>query len=368
LILDNRNAKLRVGIVGCGRIASEFEDLSKAHPASIAGAFTEIGDTELVAATNRGKARLVKFGKRWGVNALYHDYRKMIERESLDIVAIATHPPLHEDIVDAACSAGVKGIFCEKPMALDLLDCDRIIQSIEQAGVRLVVNCTRRFSGRYEAVKRLVEGKELGELVHMVGHCQGVKPIPEWVAETEGPLLHDAVHLLDIMRFFAGSSESLIGTARNPTKRFRVEDTSHAVIRFANGVEGITVVDEMSEYSDFSLELNFTRGRVRLGSFCEGMWKNKLNEINEKDWWQHLEPFPLPEPAWSGTGILHAVKNLVTAIRENSVIRCDAYDGRAAVELIMAIYESQRRNGTRIHLPLKSGPSSLLGLRNDGIL
>ncbi len=366
--MDTNNKKLRVAIVGCGRAASEFEELSDEHPASIAGAFAEIKDTEIVAAANRGKERLYIFGKRWGVDALYHDYREMIERESPDIVAIATHPPLHEDIVEAACSNGVKGIFCEKPIALDLEDCDRIIQQTKRADVKLVVNCMRRFSGQYEAVKQLVKTKALGDLVHMVGHCQGIKPIPEWVADTEGPLLHDAVHLLDIMRFFAGNAESLIGTARNPTKRFRVEDTGFAVIQFENGVEGLVVVDEMAEYSDFSIELNFTRGRIRLGTFCEGMWKSTLDNNNENGWWQHLEPSPLPEPAWSGTAILNSATNLVKAIKENAVIRCDAYDGRAAVELIMAIYESQRVNGSRIHLPLKTGPSSLLTLQNDGIL
>lgn len=93
--------KMRVGIVGCGRIASEFEDLASEHPASIAGAFAAIGNTELVAAANRGQQRLESFGKRWGVQALYQDYRDMIARESLDIVAIATHPPLHAEIVEA---------------------------------------------------------------------------------------------------------------------------------------------------------------------------------------------------------------------------------------------------------------------------
>ena len=236
------------------------------------------------------------------------------------------------------------------------------------AGAQLLVNCTRRFDGRFEAIRRLAETGELGRLIHMVGHCQGVKPFPEWVADTEGPLLHDAVHLFDIMRFFAGDAESLIGTARNPTKRFRFEDTSHAVIQFAHDVEGIAVVDEMAEYCEFALELNFTRGRIRLGSFAEGMWVSIPDENSERDWWQHLEPRPLPDPAWPGTGMLRAAGNLVQAVQDGAAIRCDVHDGRASVEIITAIYASQLQDGARIRLPLPDGPSPLEELQSGQLL
>ena len=364
---------LRVGIVGCGRIAWEFEDKSKEHPASIAGGFDALDETCVVAACNRGRERLERFGKRWGVAALYQDFREMLRSEALDIVVAATHPPLHVDIVEAACENGVKGIFCEKPMALDLADCDRIVRAVERSQTKLLVNCSRRFGGIFESVRRLTEGCELGQLVHMVGHCQGVKPYPEWVADTEGPLLHDAVHLLDLMRFYAGDVESLIGVAKNRTRRFRVEDTSHAILEFKNGVEGIVVSDEMAEYSDFSLELNYTNGRICLSNgYATGMWTTVPNPANTKSGvdskWRQLSEHPLPEPAWKGTNMLWAVRTLVDAVLNGAPLRCDARDGRAAVELIMAIYESQAIDGGRVQLPLEGGPSSLEKLRTMGIL
>ena len=84
----------RVGIMGCGRIASTMEDESDVHPISIAGAFEALPNTEIVAGCNRGAAKLHAFGERWGVGALYHDYREMLAQEDLDIVCVATHPPL----------------------------------------------------------------------------------------------------------------------------------------------------------------------------------------------------------------------------------------------------------------------------------
>jgi len=361
-------AKLRVGVVGCGRVASEFEEHSVEHPASIAGAFACLDETVLVAAANRGAERLERFGKRWGVSALYRDYREMLARERLDIVAVATHPPLHPDIVEAACAAGARGIFCEKPMALELEGCDRIVRAADRHGVKLLVNCSRRFSGLHEAVRRIALSGELGKLVHLVGHCQGAKPVPEWEAATEGPLLHDAVHLMDLMRFYAGDAESLVATASSPTRRFRVEDTSSAIIRFPGGVEGVAVVDEMAEYADFSLELDFTRARVRLGSFAQGLWRSVPVEGCENGFWQQLAPSELPLPAWPGTNMLNAARNLVDAVLRDAVIRCDARDGRASVELVMAIYASEAHGGTRVPLPLAPGPSPLATLRERGVL
>src|SRR6187401_3504683 len=146
----------RVGIVGTGRIASSMEDQSDVHPITITGAFEALPNTKVVAGCNRGEKGLQAFGQRWGVTALYHDYREMLQRENLDIVAVATHPPLHPEIVVAACEAGVKGIFCEKPMALSLGECDQILNACAKSGTKLLVNCSRRWSGQFEAVRQLI--------------------------------------------------------------------------------------------------------------------------------------------------------------------------------------------------------------------
>ncbi len=362
--------KMRVGIVGCGRIASLFEDWFSDYPVSIAGAFDQLEETELVAACNRGEERLKRFGERWHVNALYRDYTELLAKEPLDILAVATNPPSHCDIIQCACAAGVKGIFCEKPMALNLADCDKIIESVNHAGVKLLVNCSRRFNGDYESARRIVMNQELGALIQIVGHCQGIKPTPDWCSDTEGPLLHDGVHLFDIMRFFAGTAESLIGSVTNKTRRFRFEDTSHSVIKFKNGVEGIALVDEMAAYGDFSVALNFSHGRIVLGDRnCSGLYRAKPDPSSREEGVirSGLQRSPLPEPAWPGTSMRYAARNLVEAVLHDVPIRCDAYDGRAAVEIITAIYEAQLTDG-RVCLPLQTQSSPLEQLRANGVL
>jgi len=354
----------RVGVIGCGRIASIMEDSSNVHPVTIAGAFASLPNTKIVAAANRGEERLHAFGKRWGVCALYRDYQKMLREEELDIVCVATHPPLHAEMVIAATEAGVKGIFCEKPMALSLAECDSMIEACEQAKTKLLINCTRRWSGHYEAVKRLIEEGALGELLHIVAHCQGCKPFPAWQAEHEGPLLHDAVHTFDILRFFAGDIEWVLGTATRKTDQFRVEDTSYSILKFKEGMSGVVIVDELTEYERWDVELQFTKGKVYIGPKFE-IWTSRQAKTAE-GWWYELAQGEFPKPAWTEPPIQVAAKDLVLAIEQDKECRCTGYDGRASIEIIMAIYESERRMNAKVYLPIGTSESALEILRREG--
>ena len=356
----------RVGLIGTGRIGSEFEDRFGEHPVSIAGAFSALPECELVAGCNRGRERLERFGQRWGVTALYHDFREMLARERLDIIAIATPPGLHREQVIAAAEAGAKGIFCEKPMALSLGACDDMIAACAQHDCRLLVNCSRRWSGLFEAVRRDAEAGRWGRLLHLVGYCQGCKPLPDWEAEHEGPMLHDAVHMYDIMRFFAGDVRWVLGTAeRRYRQDLRVEDTALGLLQFASGAQGVTIVDELTEHSHFRLELHFERGLVTLGGEQRAQQAVRSEDVAE-DWWWRLAEDTLPPPAWEGTPILNAAQDLVACLQTGQTPRCTGADGRAALEVIMGFYESERRGHEQVHFPLDEPRAMLEVLREEG--
>jgi predicted dehydrogenase len=362
--------KYRVAVVGTGRVGALWES-DPPTGISHAGAFALLPECALVAGANRGRARLEEFGRRFGVTALYTDYGAMLAEVRPAIVCVATHPGSHAAIVEAAVAAGARAIFCEKPMALDMADTDRIIAACERGGVLLSVNHSRRWYPIYQKARELLRGGAIGELVAMTGYCQGGKPAPRWQSELEGPLLHDATHLFDMLRFFAGDARWVAATAsRRVHRAYPVEDDSSALIGFDNDVTAITQVNELSAYTRFEVELHGTNGAMRLGN--DGHWigrptpihvENPPAEHPEFEWqrlrWEPLEAEPGP-PAF-----LLAARELVDALEGRVALRSTGADGRASMEIIEAIYESQRRGCAPVALPLAPGGAALAALARE---
>lgn len=359
----------RVGFVGTGRIASTLEDEFTIHPVSIAGAFVALPDVQIVAACSRAWEGLRRFGERWHVGALYQDYRQMLQAEPLDIVVVATPPEYHPEIVIAAAESGAKGIFCEKPMALSLGECDAMLEACERRGVKLLVDFTNRWTTQYAAIQQLITSGEMGSLLHLVGYSQGCKPHPEWEAKTQGPLLHDAIHVIDAMRLFGGDVEAVLGTStRRKHKHLNVEDTSYALLRFTNGGDGMLLSDELTEYCRIELELHFERGVVRTdGGLGGGLWRSQPSPV-EQGWWAELRPSEFSIPATDDTSMLAAARDLVQCIGSERAPRAHRRAGRADVEIIMAIYESQRQGNQWVKLPLPRAERMIDVLRQEALL
>jgi predicted dehydrogenase len=361
----------RAGLVGCGRIGTLWET-DPPTPVTHAGALAVLPQTQLVAGSSRGRAHLDHFGKQWGVDALYLDYREMLEKERLDIVCIATHPGLHRPIVEAAVAAGAKGIFCEKPLALSLEDGDAIVRVCKEAGCVLSVNHSRRWDPAHLKAKALIDSGAIGELVSLFGICQGVKPFPAWVADEEGPLLHDAVHLFDLFRLFGGEAESVMGTALRRQHPFPVEDDSHAIFEMRDGdkaLSAVAMVNERTRYYRFEIQIQGTEGMIVLANAGNEFWQgvDRTNRINEPDArieWFELEQqaFP-PVPETSTIG--DAVAELVQCMETGATPSSPGEDGVASLEMVMGVYESQRQ-GKPVSFPLVERASSLYRLRAEG--
>jgi len=363
-------SKYRVAVVGTGRVGALWES-DPPTGISHAGAFFVQPDCELVAGANRRRDRLEEFGRRFGVGGLYSDYDEMLRSERPDIVCIATHPGSHADIVDSALRNGARAIFCEKPMALDLADCDRIIAACTAQGVLLSLNHSRRWYPAYRHAAELIRGGAIGDLISITGYCQGGKPSPAWQSEFEGPLLHDATHLFDLMRWFAGDVEWLAATARRRQHRaYPVEDESTALLSFHSGVTAVALVNERTEYMRFEIDLQGTTGTLRLGNdtatiaYAKPVVIEAARAETPDFEWQVLEPAPLPDlPAPPAFAL--AARELIDALEGRATISSTGIDGRASIEIIMAIYESQRRGNAPVQLPLPVGPSPLAALARE---
>lgn len=361
----------RAGLVGCGRIGALWET-DPAKPLTHAGALSLTPGVQLVAGSSRGQEHLEWFGQRFNVTALYQDFRRMFAEQQLDVVAIATHPGLHRAIVEAAVGSGVRGILCEKPLALNLQDADAIVEACRGAGCVLAVNHSRRWNPAWIKGRELVQGGAIGKVVSLFGVCQGIKPYPAWTADEEGPLIHDAVHTFDQFRAFAGNPLSVVGTAVKRWQPFRVEDDSQAIFEFEGGVSAVALVNELTRYSRFELEVQGTQGVLLLSERGHRLYRDVrlaggLKEPDPRtEWWAIEEvPFPALPPAPS---ILWAAEDLIRCMETGKRPNSTGEDGVASLEMCMGIYESQLRGNTRVDFPLASRDSQLYRLRALGHL
>ena len=110
----------------------------------------------LVAGVNRGRDKLVDFGQRFDVSALYHDYRQMLREVAPDICIITTHPQHHAEMVTAcAAEPTTRAIICEKPMARTSEEAEQMIQAARESSAILMPAMCLRFWPEWKFIKEV---------------------------------------------------------------------------------------------------------------------------------------------------------------------------------------------------------------------
>ena len=349
----------RVGIIGCGNIAN-------AH----AKAYLKLG-LRIVAACDIDNKKLTSFKERYGVKRTYVDYNKMLKREELDIVSICTWPTLHCEMTIAAAEAGAKGIFCEKPMALNLKEADMMLEACRKAGSKLLIGHIRRYMTIYNKAKEIVTSGIVGEVTFIHGM-------------TVGDLMSDGTHLIDLVRFIIGDRKVrwVFGQVDLYEKRKRyghyVEDAAIGYFEFENNVRAFIEVSQLtgsqvsvgnvgftkeSIFKDLARaqKINWWRGGVKYctihvmgteGRVEVGEWekpKIKYKGKGDSDWRSPLvkerDPF------------VEEVRDLIRSIEEDTDPLSSGEQARNTLEVIMAIYESAyRREVTLLPLEIDYNP------------
>jgi predicted dehydrogenase len=344
----------RAAIVGCGRKAATLDAEERCRtnysvpPDTHAGSYQRVPSVRLVAAADPNESKRQFMQARWGVQAVYADYREMLARERPDLVSVTTRAPLHAEVTIAAAEAGVRGILCEKAMTTSLRDADAMLDACRKAGATLVINHTRRWHPTYELVRRLVRENTIGEVRSLVGICPG-------------PIIHNGTHLFDIMRFLAGDGVWIAGRLRERPAGNHSEPADdrpgQTMVRFASGAIGFLDVDSAL---GFGVEVQGTTGRLIVDSAVEGVtlwtYRDPPRQDSPRAWYQggpcrervaqHLAPASSP-----GT-LVAAIEELIASVEGRGGTRSSGEDGRAALEMALAVYESDATGGTPVALPL----------------
>ena len=341
-------------------------------------AFVGLPEVDFVAVADDDPDGLSDVGARTGARSMYGDYREMLERERLDFVAVCPRwLDARAEMVIAAADAGVKGIFCEKPFARTLADADAMLEVCEQAGTRVAV-AHRRANPYEQRAKAMVERGAIGELQSLRGqgkcdHRSGAQD-----------LMVLGTHMMDSMRYVAGSDVAWAsGHVMQDGRDVTVDDIREgdeemgliagnalfATYAFENGVtasfESQPVADPPGGSSSlFGFEAYGTKGIISVRNSPSGnmfVYPHSRWVPGDKDEWRPvvIEEWELEqrERGVSSTALSNKiiVNELIRAVEEDRdvVISSSGKDGRAAIEMIMAVHESHRL-GRRVYFPMEN--------------
>jgi predicted dehydrogenase len=354
--------RYRVAILGLGGI-------SRAHVRGYRAA-ENAERVEIVAGADISPEARDRFTQEVGVEKTYADYRELLERERPDAVSICTWPPLHPEMVEAACAAGVKGILCEKPMAVDLAGCDRMLAAAEDVGIVLVIGHQRRLQPKFTRARALIEEGAIGE--------------PElFCGIAAGDLLSDGTHTVDALRFFAGDApvEWVMGSvelrprevkpemvgrvgyqASQPGERYTtryghpVESAAFAGLQFATGLRATLELGAAARPGYQRFHLSGTDGMIKLSPDRPGEDERYL-QVRRKGGaeWETVEGVE------AQNGFAREVTLLFESLERGTPHPLNARSARATHEVLMAVFESALQPG-RVDLPLDVPHSPLMDL------
>lgn len=342
--------KYKVGLIGCGRIGSLLEDDPlRGKPCSHAGGFSALDTVRLVAGCDIDPSRRKHFGDRWGVKRLYADHREMLKKENLDIVCIAAWTHLHAQMVIDSVRAGVRGIYCEKPIALNLEDARAIVKLCERKKIPLIVNHERRWDFYYQKAREIVQNGGLGELRSIVCNALSWKPGKLPVAVYGGgPMFHDGTHLTDLLLYIGGPIEWVSGHETRPYGKKYVEETACAMLRFRNGAMGFIEGGGARKYFNFELDIQGSEGRLLIGNAHRKLFL--ACESRRFTGFHELEESPFPDTHLYETPFVGGARDMVRCLRSGAQSLSSGRDGLNALEVILAIYKSASLQGKRIKL------------------
>jgi UDP-N-acetyl-2-amino-2-deoxyglucuronate dehydrogenase len=333
---------LTFGIVGCGAISTQhLEAIEAIEGARLGGVVS--------ASAERARAVGERRGVPWST-----DVEELLTRPDIDAVSILTPSGLHASQALAAIGHG-KHVLVEKPIALSVGDADRVIDEASRRGLTVATVSQRRFEPVMEALHAAVEAGTLGTVALIL--TEGLYSRPQsyydssaWrgtIALDGGVLMNQAIHMIDLVRWLGGPVRSVAAHVATRTHEMEAEDTATVSLRFASGALG-TIAATTSATPEFPPELRIygDAGHVRVVGEAAVEWdvpgRPAPPPASPTEAAEGAERAAGVSATWGTTavGYVRQYRDFIGAVRTGRQPAVTAHDGRNAVAIVTAAYES----------------------------
>jgi predicted dehydrogenase len=281
------------GLIGCGDIAGK----------RVAAALRDTPGSALVAVARARAALAADFAREHRARRWYADWREVIRDPEVSAVYVATPVRLHVEHAVAAAEAG-KHVLCEKPMALDVAECERMRAAARAHGVRLGIAYYRHHYPIVGRLRALVASGEIGApVLASVQAFEHFDPGPDhpraWLLRRSesggGPMMDFGCHRIEVLLDVLGPVAAIDGFPTNAhLARREVEDTCVARLGFRSGAQAVLAVSHATRESRDSIEIFGTAGSAHVPVLNQGRLRIVTPEgAREED---HPAPANLHQP------------------------------------------------------------------------
>lgn len=341
--------KIRVAVVGCGRISPKhFESIAE-HDENL----------ELVAVCDSNRSVLEKCSSEYRVPG-FESLEEMLATSETDLVSLCTPSGLHPEQVITVARAGRHAIT-EKPMATRLADGKRMVRVADEEGTHLFVVKQNRLNPTLQLLKSAVSKKRFGRIYMVTVNVFWTRPQEyydqaRWRGTWEfdgGAFMNQASHYIDLLDWLVGPIESVNSYTATLERNIEVEDTGVASIKWRSGALGTLSVTMLTYPKNYegSITILGEKGTVEIGGVAVNEIKHwEFQDEDEDDLTVKNSNY---ETA-SVYGIGHPLyyDNVIKVLRGEAVAETDGREGLRSLETIIAMYLSAR-DGRLVSLPLE---------------
>ena len=324
--------KIKYGVIGAGFFGEKHIE-----------ALSTLPNVELTGICRRSIEPLKQMAKEYNIPNIYTDYRELLANKDIEAVSITTHVNNHLAPAIDALNAG-KHLFLEKPMAVNVSECDEIIKTARATDKFFMVGHICRFDPRYALAKKTIDQGKIGKIVSIYARRNIPAQVSEPVLEKISPISGDMVHDVDLMLWFTQEKIKSVYSAAHSVRNLPNPDIGWATFRFESGAigvcESIWFLPEKTPYDlDAKMEIIGEKGAIYINGPGETM------AINTDQGWKHPETVYWPKIHGQITGALKEelsyFVNCIASNKKPAIITPE--ESRDAVRVVEAAEESAKK-------------------------
>ena len=260
--------EIKWGLIGCG-------DISKKR---VAPGLRDAKNSRLISVNRSDFSKTESFAKEFGAEKWIKDWKDLISDSDINAVYIATPVYLHAEQTIAAAEAG-KHVLCEKSMAMNTAEADKMLDACRANNVKLGIAYYRNLYPAVDRIKDIIAAGEIGKIVHLQSNnFENFNRQPGepryWLLENEksggGPMMDMGCHRIEVFTNIAGDVSQIKSFNDNIVYKREVEDSSIAHFRFENGATGILTSSHAAKEAKDTLDIYGSEGSIHVPVLNEG--------------------------------------------------------------------------------------------------